>query len=173
MNLQHKGGPKPRPVMERLMEKISPEPNTGCWLWTGGTHRFGHGYILIGSRSNGTRECVGAHRVSFELFCGPIPNGLFVCHRCDVPQCVNPDHLFLGTAKDNMMDAAKKGRVGKNANDTCRFGHPISIVRGKLRLCRICARESSKKNYHERHKEKRKAARLSKRLTKVATRTDE
>jgi hypothetical protein len=70
-----------------------------CWLF----HKtFKNGYGRVGNRY--------AHRISYEAFVGPIPDGLFVCHKCDVKNCVNPSHLFIGTAKDNMIDCARKGR---------------------------------------------------------------
>lgn len=71
-----------------------------CWLWKTGIQAFGYGTIC---RQN-------AHRVVWELFNGKIPGTLFVLHKCDTPNCVNPKHLFLGTQSDNMLDASKKGR---------------------------------------------------------------
>jgi hypothetical protein len=91
------------PVQERFEEKWMPEPNTGCWLWIGRT-RIGYGRFDIGDK------VIYAHRLAWELYRGPIPEGLHVCHDCDTPCCVNPDHLFLGTQKDNMQDKIKKGR---------------------------------------------------------------
>ncbi|MCK4232488.1 HNH endonuclease [candidate division WOR-3 bacterium] len=82
------------------------DPVTGCW------NVVSHipdsvGYIQIKRNCRQTR----AHRYSWELACGPIPNGLFVRHHCDNPICINPEHLFLGTNKDNMQDAARKGKI--------------------------------------------------------------
>jgi len=79
-----------------------------CWLWTGGTHRHGHGLV----RRNRWRAF--AHRYAWELLIGPIPDGMNVCHNCpggDNPRCVNPAHLFLGTQADNMRDMGRKDRV--------------------------------------------------------------
>lgn len=94
-------------LWDRFHDKFIPEPNSGCWLWLGGIHEFGYGVIGLGRRHEGTRK---AHRVAWELYRGSIPDGLAICHKCDVPSCVNPDHLFLGTLKDNSQDCARKGR---------------------------------------------------------------
>ena len=76
-----------------------------CWLWTGGlSPRSGYGKFWFQGRT------IGAHRASYALYVGPIPEGMIVCHRCDNPQCVRPDHLFLGMPLDNMADMRAKGR---------------------------------------------------------------
>lgn len=81
------------------------DPNSGCWLWTGSTTDAGYGQT-----SDGTGKVVKAHRLSYEERIGKIPRGMMVCHKCDTPSCINPDHLFLGTAKDNQTDSIRKGR---------------------------------------------------------------
>jgi hypothetical protein len=83
----------------------------GCWEWT--AYRLKNGY---GRMKKKTAELVLAHRISWEIHNGPIPNNLQVLHHCDNPSCVNPDHLFLGTVKDNMLDCARKGRRPKGEN---------------------------------------------------------
>jgi len=79
-----------------------------CWIWTGGCFA-GKGYGRMHVRLP-VRHSVSTHRFSWELHFGPIPPGLFVCHHCDNPPCVRPDHLFLGTSTDNMRDMIVKGR---------------------------------------------------------------
>jgi len=85
----------------------------GCWLWSGSTDDFGYGKLSSRRGRSGSPE--RAHRVSFEKHYGEIPERAFVCHKCDNPECTNPDHLFLGTQKDNMMDCAKKGRISEKS----------------------------------------------------------
>jgi hypothetical protein len=76
-----------------------------CWIWNGPLFKSGYGRI-----SNREKK-LRAHRVSYEFYVGPIPDGLNVLHRCDNPLCVNPDHLFVGTHLDNMKDMEAKGRA--------------------------------------------------------------
>lgn len=88
----------------------------GCWEWTGAKWPFGYGSFraYTGPKFSMPRNgYVDAHRFSWELHNGPIPEGMFVCHRCDHPPCTNPEHLFLGTQKDNMQDCSRKGKAGR------------------------------------------------------------
>jgi hypothetical protein len=96
-----------RSLRDRFYDKVMPEPNTGCWFWTGATKEFGYGVIGLGRRKDGTAK---AHRVSWELHRGPLNAGDCVLHRCDQPLCVNPNHLYCGTLSDNMKDCVRKGR---------------------------------------------------------------
>lgn len=113
-------------VATRFARHTIPEPNTGCLLWTGGAAPGGYGAFPIRKRLPGDPVGGRAHRVAWEMAHGPIPDGLFVCHRCDTPACVNVDHLFLGTPLDNMRDCIAKGRKRNpvaDANRAKRFCH--------------------------------------------------
>lgn len=98
---------------ERFMQMVSPEPNSGCWLWTGHIiPSSSYGQSPRGSFGVGESKAAYAHRVSYVLHKGPIPEGMLVCHKCDTPLCVNPDHLWLGTNEENLADMNRKGRNG-------------------------------------------------------------
>lgn len=101
-----------RPIADRFWEKVRKTPETdGCWLWT--AHTVGWGYGSIRARVRGRWSRCYAHRLSWELHHGEIPDGLQVLHRCDQPLCVRPDHLFLGTQADNIADKIAKGRQNR------------------------------------------------------------
>ncbi len=97
--------PKGQTLSERFHSKYIPEPNSGCWLWTAAMVGYEYGGLWVNGKTD------RAHRVSWKLYYGDIPNGLQVCHKCDTPLCVNPEHLFIGTHKENMHDALRKGRM--------------------------------------------------------------
>jgi hypothetical protein len=100
------------PLSERFWQKVARGDDHECWLWQASADRHGYGQIIAGAYHTGSQpRPLKAHRVAWELTYGPIPDGLWVLHRCDNPPCVNPAHLFLGTQTDNMRDAATKERI--------------------------------------------------------------
>lgn len=119
-----------------FLDKTVPEPNSGCLLWTA---------ALFGNGRPAYRSLL-AHRVAFEEMHGAIPAGMCVCHRCDTPLCVNPEHLFLGTQAENLADMTRKGRrVLAPRKTRCIRGHelvqrdfPNSRYHG---YCRVCMRD--------------------------------
>lgn len=127
-----------KPMLDRFWAKV--RKSDGCWEWTASRGIRGYGQFRLPR----TRQMSGAHRVAYELSVGPIPEGMFVCHHCDNPSCVRPDHLFVGTNSQNILDAVRKGRhrtVFKRPKRThCFRGHELTPENciGPKRKCRMC-----------------------------------
>lgn len=119
-----------RSVAERFWQYVDRHGPNGCWVWTASRDLHGYGQIFRGGhRQAGSMR---AHRVSWVLHYGPIPNGLGVLHHCDNPPCVRPDHLWLGTPRDNSEDRDRKGRTRPPSRPavTWQQQHPERILRG-------------------------------------------
>jgi len=136
-------GPSPDPDCsaspgQGFIEKNSlPEPNSGCWIWTGVVDSHGYGRACFRG------ERIMAHRLSWRMINGILPRGVCVCHRCDNPICVNPDHLFIGSHGDNSRDMVRKNRQafgGKNGNAKLTAADVIAIrsdPRGARKLAKV------------------------------------
>lgn len=134
-----------KPLAERFAAKVAlPDDWRGCWLWTGALNGVGYGVLGRGARDDGL---VYAHRLSFELFVGPIPEGLHIDHVCRTRRCVNPFHLEAVTQSRNNRRArdAQAGRPIGSAEDACIHGHRFTpentyTHKSGRRSCRTCNR---------------------------------
>jgi|SRR5215469_9274703 len=127
---------KPRwPLEQRFWRKVSRQgklmdSNLGpCWDWTASKNQDGYGRMYAGPGHK--PKLVSAHIISWQIHYGSIPSGMNVCHRCDNPACTRPDHLFLGTRKQNMEDSARKGRmhIGEASGNTHLTGKQVLEIR--------------------------------------------
>lgn len=112
-------------IYTRLASKQILNGDGACWGWKGSTD--GKGYAVLSNRNRGVNSPEKAHRVSYEMINGEIPNGKVVRHKCDNPICTNPDHLEVGTQKENMLDCSARGRLNPKS-----FGNLISGAAGYL-----------------------------------------
>ena len=132
-------------LKERLNYYSEPITESGCFIWISVTNKKNYGLLRYRGRF------VLAHRLSYQEFIGPIPDGLNVLHKCDIPACINPQHLFVGTHKDNQQDCIKKNRNYNQLKTHCKNGHEFNnenIYRlpnhPSIRYCRKCHMEREK-----------------------------
>lgn len=111
-------------TLDKFHDSIEPATPDACWRWTGSTDAKGYGRVFHDGKYR------AAHRIAFALAYGPIPAGMFVCHRCDNPRCVNPNHLFLGTIQDNTADMVTKGRHARGERHGA-YTKPETRARGE------------------------------------------
>lgn len=120
--------------LNKFMKKVVKQPN-GCWLW-GGANNYKYGHFKLNKE-------IYAHRSSFILHKNEIPEGMQVLHKCDVPLCVNPDHLFLGTHADNMQDKVNKNRQSRSTQQVEKTPMPINptaiikLLGGPTRIAKL------------------------------------
>jgi glutaredoxin len=150
--------PKNMPLIERFFQKVDKSGSVefpDCWIWKGGRTSKGYGSFKYYQE----KSAIGAHVSSYLFHIGEVPVGQIVCHHCDNPPCVNPEHLFLDTNSGNMKDMVKKGRNGWSSKKQthCRKGHSFeesgvyerSWKNGKTdRICKECQRDKALKKRH-------------------------
>ncbi len=124
-------------MLSRLMDNIEIIPESGCWIWTGGTDGRGYGSIATTFGASPSK----AHRESYEFFVGGIPEGMVLRHKCDIPCCINPNHLEPGSQKENVHDMVARGRMNPISFRNLRPGKPLhhgasilSIIEKKRRI---------------------------------------
>jgi hypothetical protein len=126
-------------VIERFWSKV--QKSDGCWLWTDAPFGFGYGRMRVNGRN------IPAHRLSAMIHFGMFDRRLYVLHHCDTPLCVRPEHLYLGTAADNVRDKMQRGRHRNGFGDRthCKHGHEFTEENtysyDKGRACRTCHRQ--------------------------------
>lgn len=158
-NLNHVLETEGREAAQERLKSNTKITESGCWEWQRSKSPLGYGRVSFGPTRTDR-----AHRIAYEIFKGSFDQSLNVCHTCDNPPCINPDHLWLGTQKENVRDCVAKGRISRtgarvHANSKvthCRWGHPYSGENlhtqekpngKKTRICRAC--------WKRRHDEKR------------------
>lgn len=137
-NLLELGTNRGSSLLERLYNNCVPVTESGCLIWLGYVSKYGYGTITT---HHG--EVKRVHRLSWELTHGEIPKGLFVCHKCDVKLCVRPEHLFLGTPKENTQDMVRKMRhsIGDKNWATVLKEEDIVAIRNDPRICKEIAKD--------------------------------
>jgi hypothetical protein len=136
-----KGGAKKISALDRFEKFVDRTPT--CWGWNGFVDSLGRGHLYIHEMGK-----IRAHRASYLLHIGEIPSHLVVCHTCDNPNCVNPDHLWLGTRKDNTQDMMNKGRCFYQKRTHCSEGHEYPADRpmgAYTERCKVCKKRRSDK----------------------------
>ncbi len=134
--------------LERFFKYVKGGEENSCWIWAGAKTKTGYGQFSFNGKP------VKAHRFMYETYYGVSPGTLDVCHSCDNPLCINPKHLWLGTAKDNLQDASKKERFPGQQRVHCIKGHVL--VRTSSGECKVCKKEYQANYYYTKKYGKKK-----------------
>lgn len=155
---------KDQALYDRLVARIAKDEAAGCWLWQGSVwsdrpspgNRYGYTFARV---RPGKWRTIGTHKAMWWALHGIPEKGMCVCHRCDTPTCINPDHLWLGTHKENMADCRAKGRYHYANLTHCKRGHEFNEQNTYymktpgpyfgLRSCKACQKERQRRKYHE------------------------
>lgn len=140
-----------KPLKERILSLVQRTNNKDCWEWQANKNALGYGRLTVGSRTDGSRKTREAHRVSYEAFIGPVPEGKVLDHLCRNPSCANPYHLEPVTTAENI----RRGDAGKVHRDKthCPQGHAYTadnLYKGSdknSRNCKTCMKARSKERY--------------------------
>jgi DNA-binding XRE family transcriptional regulator len=119
----------------RIENKVELVTESGCWIWMGTTTSRGYGQLIDDNKK------YYAHRASYEAFIGEIPKGMYVCHRCDNRFCVNPNHLFVGTQKDNLQDMRNKGRSTRGEKNA-----QAKLTHAQVAMIKVCLKHKAQKD---------------------------
>lgn len=143
-------------IQKRIIKYTKIDEKTGCWIWVGGKRNKNQNYgvLFFNKRS------AYAHRLSYEVFIGPIENGLDCCHTCDREECVNPGHIWIGTHQENLIDCVIKKRHHQAKKTHCIRGHEFTkkntVIKfrndrnGNIeRSCKKCRISDQRRRYHE------------------------
>lgn len=113
-------------IESRFWKYVYKSNHESCWNWIGA--KLPTGYGVLSYQDNGKTRRINAHRLSYIIHVGEIPHALCICHHCDNPSCVNPNHLFLGTHRDNVMDMIRKGRRGNTSHRKISPGQEQELI---------------------------------------------
>ena len=141
----------PYDLPDWIESKISPEPNSGCWLWLAGVDRKDYGCVRLG-RHNGRTYNYPAHRLVYEFYCGPVDEALVMHHRCHTHCCVNPDHQEPRTQQENILEGMSVSAINARKT-TCINGHSLAdayLVSG-TRKCRVCQKVNMASYYKRKY----------------------